>query len=109
MYITRKHLSRRTLLRGIRRSLATQSLPIIIVTSSEDPRHEFELLDAGADDYIRKPVVMEQLQARVRAVLRRSGVRLVGGAQEAKPPAPEPHKSTPSAGATAVIPQNATE
>jgi CheY-like chemotaxis protein len=68
----------RTLLRNIRRSLATQSLPIIIVTSSEDPRHEFELLDAGADDYIRKPVAMERLQARVRAVLRRSGLRLVG-------------------------------
>jgi DNA-binding response OmpR family regulator len=68
----------RDLLRSIRHSLATQSLPIIIVTGSEEPRHEFELLDAGADDYLRKPLVIEQLQARVRAVLRRSGVRLVG-------------------------------
>jgi CheY-like chemotaxis protein len=98
----------RTLLRGIRRSLATQSLPIIIVTSSEDPRHEFELLDAGADDYIRKPLVMEQLQARVRAVLRRAGVRLVSGAQET-PSVPEPRKSTSSASEPAGIPQSAGE
>jgi type II secretory ATPase GspE/PulE/Tfp pilus assembly ATPase PilB-like protein/CheY-like chemotaxis protein len=64
------------LLRFIRQSLATQSLPVIVMTNSENPRHEMDLLEAGADDYLLKPVVAERLEARVRAVLRRSGVRL---------------------------------
>lgn len=63
-------------LRRIRRSLSTQALPVVVLTASPDPRHEIELLDAGADDYILKPIVVERLQARVSAVLRRSGFRL---------------------------------
>ena len=67
------------LLRTIRQSLATQALPVIVLTSSQDPKDELDLLEAGADDYILKPVVVERLEARVRAVLRRSGVRIAGG------------------------------
>jgi type IV pilus assembly protein PilB len=66
------------LLRYIRRSLTTQSLPAIVVTGSADPRHELDLLNAGADDYLLKPVVPGRFKARVRAVLRRAGVRLAG-------------------------------
>jgi CheY-like chemotaxis protein/Tfp pilus assembly pilus retraction ATPase PilT len=65
-----------SLLRTIRRSLKTQALPVIVVTASPNPRHEFELLDGGADDYLRKPIVPERIEARIRAVMRRSGVRL---------------------------------
>jgi len=68
------------LLRSIRQSLATQSLPVIVLTASEDPKDEFELLEAGADDFLLKPVVVDRLEARVRAVLRRAGVRIGGGA-----------------------------
>ncbi|HET9949239.1 MAG TPA: ATPase, T2SS/T4P/T4SS family [Longimicrobiales bacterium] len=64
------------LLREIRRSLVTQSLPVIVLTSSGDPRHEIQLLDAGADDYLLKPIVVDRVEARVRAVLRRSGIVL---------------------------------
>lgn len=64
------------LLRDIRRSLVTQALPVIVLTSSADPRHEVQLLDAGADDYLLKPVVVDRVEARVRAVLRRGGVHL---------------------------------
>lgn len=64
------------LLRGLRQSLSTQSLPVIILTSSANPRDEVELLEAGADDFLLKPVVADRLEARVRAVLRRSGVRI---------------------------------
>ncbi len=64
------------LLRGIRQSLSTQSLPVIVLTSSANPRDELELLEAGADDFLLKPVVADRLEARVRAVLRRSGVRI---------------------------------
>lgn len=66
-------------LRNIRHSLSTQTLPVIVLTSSDDPRDEFELLEAGADDFLLKPVVIDRLEARVRAVLRRSGVRVNGG------------------------------
>ncbi len=63
-------------LKRIRRSLQTQSLPVIVLTASPNPRDEIELLDAGADDYLLKPIVTDRLVARARAVLRRSGVRL---------------------------------
>jgi DNA-binding response OmpR family regulator len=66
----------RELLRQVRQSLSTQSLPVIVLTGSANPRDELELLEAGADDFLLKPVVADRLEARVRAVLRRSGVRL---------------------------------
>ena len=65
-----------TLLRTIRQSLSTQTLPVIVLTSSGDPRDELAVLEAGADDFLLKPIVVERLEARVRAVLRRSGVRV---------------------------------
>jgi type IV pilus assembly protein PilB len=64
------------LLRSIRRSLSTQTLPVVVLTSSQDPRDELEVLEAGADDFLLKPVVPDRLEARLRAVLRRSGVRV---------------------------------
>ena len=66
----------RDLLRSIRQSLSTQTLPVIVLTVSEDPRHEFDLLEAGADDFLLKPMVLDRLEARVRSVLRRGGVRV---------------------------------
>lgn len=67
------------LLRSIRHALYTQSLPVVVLTSSDNPRDEVALLEAGADDFLLKPVVVERLEARVRAVLRRSGVRIASG------------------------------
>lgn len=64
------------LIRVIRQQLSTQALPVIVLTSSANPRDELELLEAGADDFLVKPVEEERLEARVRAVLRRSGVRI---------------------------------
>jgi two-component system KDP operon response regulator KdpE len=64
------------LLRTVRRSLATQTLPVMVLTSSQDPQDELEVLEAGADDFLLKPVVVDRLEARVRAVLRRSGVHV---------------------------------
>ncbi len=68
-------------LKHIRSSLATQALPVIVLTASPHPRDEIELLEAGADDYLLKPIVAERLEARARAVLRRSGVRLTDDAE----------------------------
>ena len=70
------------LLRAVRQSLSTQTLPVIVLTSSPDPRDELEVLEAGADDFLLKPIVVDRLEARVRAVLRRSGVH-VSAHQEA--------------------------
>ncbi|MDX1495482.1 MAG: ATPase, T2SS/T4P/T4SS family, partial [Longimicrobiales bacterium] len=64
------------LIRVIRQQLSTQALPVVVLTSSANPRDELELLEAGADDFLLKPVEAGRLEARVRAVLRRSGVRI---------------------------------
>ncbi len=46
--------------------------PIIILTVRDEKRLKLATLNAGADDYILKPFDMEELEARIRAVLRRS-------------------------------------
>ncbi|HOW82997.1 MAG TPA: response regulator transcription factor [Spirochaetota bacterium] len=46
--------------------------PVIVLTVRESERDKVELLDCGADDYITKPFGMEELLARMRAVLRRA-------------------------------------
>jgi DNA-binding response OmpR family regulator len=46
--------------------------PIIVVSGERDRAATVELLDAGADDYVRKPFRSDELLARVRAVSRRS-------------------------------------
>lgn len=48
-------------------------VPIIMLTVRSDERTKVQALDAGADDYLTKPFSMEELRARIRAVLRRSG------------------------------------
>ncbi len=52
---------------------AVSSVPIIVATARSDDREVVRTLDAGADDYLIKPFSVDQLQARVRAVLRRVG------------------------------------
>jgi len=51
---------------------AVSSVPIIVATARDDDADIVRTLDAGADDYIVKPYSAEQLDARIRAVLRRS-------------------------------------
>jgi DNA-binding response OmpR family regulator len=46
--------------------------PIIVLTACNDYSLAVELLNAGADDIIPKPVLINELRARVRAVLRRA-------------------------------------
>lgn len=47
-------------------------IPVVVLTGSQDPSTEMELLDAGADDYIRKPLEPARFMTRVKATLRRS-------------------------------------
>jgi hypothetical protein len=50
---------------------ASSIVPIIIVTAQTDTHDLVAGLEAGADDYITKPVVPKELAARIRAALRR--------------------------------------
>lgn len=51
------------------------TVPIIMVTAKERSQDKVRGLDLGADDYLTKPLNMEELLARVRAVLRRTQFR----------------------------------
>ena len=57
------------------RSLRRRSdpVPILVVTARDAVDDRVEGLDAGADDYLVKPFAVEELRARVRALLRRTG------------------------------------
>ena len=46
-------------------------LPILVITARDSTANRVEGLDAGADDYLIKPFELEELFARVRALLRR--------------------------------------
>jgi two-component system KDP operon response regulator KdpE len=47
--------------------------PIIVLSGRADSTDKVEALDAGADDYVTKPFGMEELLARMRAAIRRTG------------------------------------
>jgi DNA-binding response OmpR family regulator len=58
------------------RALRARSIvPIIIITAQTDTHDLVAGLEAGADDYITKPVVPKELAARIRALLRRVQLR----------------------------------
>jgi type II secretory ATPase GspE/PulE/Tfp pilus assembly ATPase PilB-like protein/ActR/RegA family two-component response regulator len=57
----------------LRSNPATAALPVIVLTGSEARDDEAALMDAGADDYIKKPIDPARFVARVRAMLRRMG------------------------------------
>jgi two-component system KDP operon response regulator KdpE len=48
--------------------------PIIVLSGRADSLDKVEALDAGADDYVTKPFGVEELLARMRAAVRRTGV-----------------------------------
>ena len=55
------------MLRGVSR------VPVVVATARDDEAEIVAVLDAGADDYVVKPFSAAQLDARIRAVLRRGG------------------------------------
>src|SRR5690348_4124979 len=52
---------------------AGKQFPILILTARDGWKSKVEGLEAGADDYLVKPFQPEELLARVRALIRRSG------------------------------------
>ncbi len=53
--------------------------PILILTARDGVSDRVAGLDAGADDYLPKPFALEELLARVRALLRRAAADAIGG------------------------------
>jgi two-component system OmpR family response regulator len=49
-----------------------KTMPVLILTARDSWTEKVEGLDAGADDYLTKPFIMEELLARLRALIRRS-------------------------------------
>jgi DNA-binding response OmpR family regulator len=58
---------------------AVSDVPVIVVSARDDGEGIVALLDAGADDYLVKPFAVEQLDARIRAVLRRAEAKVLVG------------------------------
>jgi DNA-binding response OmpR family regulator len=58
---------------------AVSEVPVIIITARDDDADMVKALDGGADDYVVKPFGIEQVEARLRAVLRRSSSAVAEG------------------------------
>jgi DNA-binding response OmpR family regulator len=54
---------------------AVSNVPVVVTTARDDDRTIVRALDAGADDYVVKPFGLDQVAARIRAILRRDGAQ----------------------------------
>ncbi len=57
----------------LRRMRAGSRVPVLVLTARHESDDKVEALDEGADDFVTKPFDMNELLARVRALLRRAG------------------------------------
>jgi DNA-binding response OmpR family regulator len=60
---------------ALRMMRAVSSVPVVVITARDDEADIIRVLDAGADDYVVKPFGPGQIEARIRAVLRRAAAR----------------------------------
>jgi two-component system KDP operon response regulator KdpE len=60
--------------------------PIIVLSAITEEKQKVEALDLGADDYLTKPFSNDELQARVRACLRRASLMETGAGETAMQP-----------------------
>lgn len=66
-------------LKQIRGRVATAGVPVVVATGSDDPEAEMELFEAGADDFVVKPVDPRRFILRLQAVLRRRDKAFIPG------------------------------
>jgi two-component system response regulator ChvI len=85
----------------LRRLRQTADMPVIFLTSKDEEIDELMGLNAGADDYIRKPFSQRLLLERVRAILRRADPNKAGTAATST----EPKKEALVRGKLALDPQ----
>lgn len=60
------------LVKQLRKNPHTRDIPIIMLTAKAEEENMIQGLEAGADDYITKPVSLKSLHARIKALLRRT-------------------------------------
>jgi DNA-binding response OmpR family regulator len=65
-------LGGREVLKRMRETPAMAGVVVIVLTGTSDPAAEMELLEEGADDYMRKPMDPNRFLSRVKAALRRA-------------------------------------
>lgn len=65
-------LSGPQIIEQIRRNPVQKDIPVLMLTARAEEIDKVEGLDAGADDYMTKPVSLKELHARIRALIRRS-------------------------------------
>lgn len=91
-----------TVLQKLKDSMVTKDIPVIMVTAKGSEFDKVTGLNMGADDYIAKPFGMMEFIARVRAVLRRGGIKENGNVLEYKSLVIHPEKHEVLADGTAV-------
>jgi DNA-binding response OmpR family regulator len=62
-----------TVLQALRKEGKTT--PVIVLTGNKESAATVHALDTGADDYLTKPIVIEEFRARMRALVRRGGAK----------------------------------
>ncbi len=62
----------REVLERLRSAAETARLPVVVLTGAESGEVEIELMERGADDYLRKPIDPMRFVARIKAALRRA-------------------------------------
>jgi len=83
--------------RRLKESAETNLIPVLIMTGTADQRTHLEALEAGADDFLPKPLALPELRARVRSASRMKGyideldnaaasIVMLGAAIEARDP-----------------------
>jgi two-component system, OmpR family, phosphate regulon response regulator PhoB len=65
-------LSGDEVLRSLRAEIATQSLPVLVLTAKREQEDRIQGLELGADDYLTKPFSPRELVLRVQSILRRA-------------------------------------
>ena len=66
--------------RRLRADKRTRTIPIIMLTARSDEQDKLQGLETGADDYITKPFSPRELNARIKAVLRRRAPQMTDDA-----------------------------
>src|SRR5688500_14079242 len=56
----------------LRQIRAGQTTPVLLLAALDGPKDRVRGLDGGADDYVAQPFDLDELQARLRALIRRS-------------------------------------
>src|SRR5690242_8631782 len=56
--------------RALKQEPATRLIPVVLMTAANDPADRLQAIEAGADDFVTKPLNREELVARLRSLVR---------------------------------------